>query len=330
MNLNRFVFQANIRAALLAAVIFVTLPLSFAASGETFILRGHSAWIGSIVLSSDEKKALSASEGDGIRYWDLTARKELAHFEAHHVGNIYATRGVQFSSDDLFAVSGGHDKAVAIWNLKTLNLERRLLEHKWAVNIVSISPRGDTILSAGLGPELILWNWATGKPICKLAGHEAPYALTSITFTDGGKKAISTSQDRSIRTWDLLTCKQLSVIKNKAYKGGQVAIATNSGFAVSLDVDRKTLLVWNINTGDEIIRMTGHTRDVNALYISADGKRVISGGEDKRLLVWDVGAGTVLKEKLMPTEITSLAIFRTGTMALVGGKDNNIYQVPLE
>src|SRR5262245_26765521 len=36
--------------------------------------------------------------------------------------------------------------------------------------------------------------------------------------------------------------------------------------------------------------LNGHTRDVHAVACSADGKRVISGSEDRSVLIWDAGS----------------------------------------
>jgi WD40 repeat protein len=324
------IFGMNVRTSLFVVALVAVTQSSVAADDVVPILRGHAAWVTAIALSPDETKVLSGSESDGIRFWDIAANKELAHFNAHHVANLYPTFDVKFTPDGAFAVSGGQDKAVEIWNLKTLSSEIRLLEHPWGINAVSVSPRGDTILSAGQGGALILWDRATGKSICQLIGHERMYALTSVTFFNDGKNAISASQDKSIRTWDLSTCKQLSVIQSKAYKGGPLAMAIGSNLAVSYGIDRKTLVVWELTTGLEFRRMTGHTMDVRAIRFSPDGRRIISGGQDRRLLTWDVATGKLVKEQTVPTEIASIAVSRTGALALVGGKDGTIYRASLQ
>ncbi|WP_265947366.1 WD40 repeat domain-containing protein [Dechloromonas sp. A34] len=324
------IFGVNVRTSLLIVALVAISQSLFAADDVVPVLRGHTAWVMAIALSPDETKALSASDSDGIRFWDVPSKKELAHFNAHHVANLYAAFDVKFAPDGAFAVSGGLDKAVEIWNLRELNSERRLVEHPWGVNVVSVSPRGDRILSAGQGGALILWNRATGKSICQLNGHERMYALTTVNFFNDGKNAISASQDQSIRTWDLSTCKQLSIIQGKAYKGGPLAMAISNNLAVSYGIDRKTLLVWELSTGLELRRMTGHTMDIRAIRISPDGKQVVSGGQDKRLLTWDVGTGKLIKEQPVPTEIVSLEVSRTGTSVFVGGKDGTIYRASLK
>jgi WD40 repeat protein len=41
--------------------------------------------------------------------------------------------------------------------------------------------------------------------------------------------------------------------------------------------DDKTLKVWDLTTGKEQFTLNGHTSSVNAVAVTADGKRAISG-----------------------------------------------------
>ena len=43
---------------------------------------------------------------------------------------------------------------------------------------------------------------------------------------------------------------------------------------------------WQVHT------LAGHSRDVTSVAISADGKRVVSGSEDKTVKIWDLETGT--------------------------------------
>jgi WD40 repeat protein len=55
--------------------------------------------------------------------------------------------------------------------------------------------------------------------------------------------------------------------------------------------DDNTLKVWDLTTGKEQFTLKGHTSLVNAVAVTADGKRAISGSYDKTLKVWDLTTG---------------------------------------
>jgi WD40 repeat protein len=50
------------------------------------------------------------------------------------------------------------------------------------------------------------------------------------------------------------------------------------------------LLVSGIVFGQDSVALAGHTRDVNVVACSADGKMIASGAEDEKTFLWDVAA----------------------------------------
>jgi WD40 repeat protein len=52
--------------------------------------------------------------------------------------------------------------------------------------------------------------------------------------------------------------------------------------------DDKTVRIWDASTGAELNVLRGHTNLVNSVAISRDGMRIVSGSNDKSVLVWDL------------------------------------------
>ena len=51
------------------------------------------------------------------------------------------------------------------------------------------------------------------------------------------------------------------------------------------------IAVWDLATGVIEHRLTGHTRDVNSLFVSADGAQIVSSSDDGTVRVWRPGEG---------------------------------------
>jgi WD40 repeat protein len=51
------------------------------------------------------------------------------------------------------------------------------------------------------------------------------------------------------------------------------------------------LKVWDVKTGLELRTLRGHTRPVEGVAVSADGRYVVSASQDKTLRMWDIEAG---------------------------------------
>ena len=69
---------------------------------------------------------------------------------------------------------------------------------------------------------------------------------------------------------------------------------TASKYVISASWDN-TLKVWDLQSGEILRTLTGHSDSVNAVAITSDSKYVISGSRDKTLKVWDLQTGEILR-----------------------------------
>lgn len=61
------------------------------------------------------------------------------------------------------------------------------------------------------------------------------------------------------------------------------------------------------------------------LAISSDGQYLVSAGEDRRILIWDLSAGSMIKELRGHTDtVYSLAFSADGTLLVSGGLDSSV------
>src|SRR5260370_3867591 len=70
---------------------------------------------------------------------------------------------------------------------------------------------------------------------------------------------------------------------------------------------------------------TGHSGAVDCLAVSTDGKRVLTGSEDKTLRLWDADTGKCLRVFEGHTDrVLGAALSPDGQRVLTGGKANNV------
>jgi WD40 repeat protein len=68
------------------------------------------------------------------------------------------------------------------------------------------------------------------------------------------------------------------------------AISADGRTGLSASVDR-TLIVWDLATGEERHRLRGHESRITGCSISADGGTGLSVSDDQTLIVWDLANG---------------------------------------
>jgi WD40 repeat protein len=155
-----------------------------------------------------------------------------------------------------------------------------------------------------------------------LIGHTRD--VTAVTIAPDGLTAISASDDRTLKIWDIKTGTELLTLTGHTSSVSAVAIAPDGKTAISASGD-KTLKIWDTETGTEVRTLTGHINPVTAVAIAPDGKTAISASQDNTLKIWDIDSGTELLTLTGHTEsIYGVAIAPDGKTALSASDDNTL------
>jgi WD40 repeat protein len=161
------------------------------------------------------------------------------------------------------------------------------LEKTFKVKIQERNLSSNNIENVGVG-VLKIWKWENGKELYTIKeAHDG--AINSIAITPDGKKAVSASDDKTLKVWNLSSGedqKPLILIDHQGAVNG-VAI-TPDGSKVISGSDDKTLKVWDLVNGQELFSLSGHQEAVNSVAITPDGKKAISASADRTLKVWDL------------------------------------------
>ena len=77
-------------------------------------------------------------------------------------------------------------------------------------------------------------------------------------MTADGKRAVSASQDNTLKVWDLETGRALRTLEGHSAAVTGVAVTADGKRAVSASGD-KTLKVWDLETGRALRTLEGHS-----------------------------------------------------------------------
>ena len=124
----------------------------------------------------------------------------------------------------------------------------------------------------------------------------------------------SSSDDRTIRIWDLSTYTIKNVLNGHAnYVYGLKQVSFDTLSSSSWD---KTIKLWNTTTGELMRTLANHTdRMYWSLDMLNDGVTFVSGSNDKTIKLWDWNRGECLKSLSTGLIIDSLA-YVNPTMAI--------------
>jgi WD40 repeat protein/transcriptional regulator CtsR len=145
-----------------------------------------------------------------------------------------------------------------------------------------------------LKPINICLAQAGGPLIRTLVGHKD--YIVSVCITPDGKKVISSSQNDTLKVWDIDTGEELRTIVGLRHNVNCVKITPDGRIVISASDGKgvDTLKMWDIDTGEELWTAAGHCSNVKSLSITPDGKKAISES-DNILIVWDIESGITLR-----------------------------------
>ncbi len=134
--------------------------------------------------------------------WDVPSGLELSRFKPPAPGEGWHLHfnGLTFSGDSrLLASQTLMDRKIQLWGALP-GREAAAIECRQEVGTFRFSP-DDRVLAVAEGKVIVLWELATGKERCRLAGHVQP--VTALAFSSDGKTLVSGSDDTTILVWDL-------------------------------------------------------------------------------------------------------------------------------
>jgi len=155
-----------------------------------------------------------------------------------------------------------------------------------------------------------------------LVGHEGP--VEAVALLPEGHRALSGSEDTTLRLWDLATGAALLSLKGHTSVVSAVAVLADGSRALSGSEDT-TLRLWDLATGQTLRTLEGHAGAVSAVAVLADGSRALSGSSDNTLRLWDLATGATVRTLEGHTSgVRAVAVLADGSRALSGSWDNTL------
>jgi len=161
-------------------------------------------------------------------------------------------------------------------------------------------------------------NPVEGAPIPKTAFHNA-------TFSPDGKWLAVGRGTGELMLWDLE--KNLLAHKIQAHKTWTFAIHFDKAGERMFTAGGDNLVkVWKFNEYDKPTQtLTNHTGDVHGIVLTKDEQQLISAGDDKAPLIWDMKTGRVAQKlEKHPRQIPALAISPDGSRLVTASRDSNL------
>jgi WD40 repeat protein/serine/threonine protein kinase len=258
-------------------------------TAEPQVLRGHKAAVSAVVYSPDGNSLASASHDGTLKIWNAATGEEQFSI-AGHADVAY---DAAFSPDGSLLASAGWDGVVKLWDVATRKEVRSLRGHEGPVSRLAFAPHGRLLASLGTGQHILIWDVVEGTLLKKV---ETPsgQSIYRIVFSPGGERLAVTSS-QAISFWETSRWspqRQLDMpnryVKCLAFSPDRRLLATGEGDLAYGNPGRVRL--WDLETGELLATLEGHTEPIFGLVFSPDGSRLFSASQDKTVKIWDVAS----------------------------------------
>ncbi len=199
-------------------------------------------------------------------------------------GHLGPVSNLAWLPDNAHFISGGRDGALKLWHKDHEEPLRSFKGGQGSVLTLSVDPHGKYLAVGGRDGQLRIWSIETGEVLRSIP--DSPGGIHDLDFSGDGKLLASTGRDGVARLHDPETGKLTRRFK---LAGPGLAVAFSpDGTSFATSCYGTDIKIWDRNSGQELFTLK-HGANVNDLKFTADGAGLISVGDDKRIVVWNIG-----------------------------------------
>jgi WD40 repeat protein len=235
-----------------------------------------------------------------------------------------AVTSAAFAASGGVAASGGADRLVRLWDIRTWEETGVLRGHVGQIQSIEFNRTGKRVATSSTDQTARVWWTVSGAVVAALFGHTGnvgdvsfgPGSVlvtasgdgTARTWRANGRPAqtlrghrgavnraayvsagvvVTAGSDGTLRLWDPGTRIELVPSNGAGPPAPKKRAATSVGDATA--VVEGSIVRLRVRGGEKVLR--GHKDLVNAIDFSPDGQRLVTAGRDHDVIVWDVATG---------------------------------------
>ncbi|KAH9645256.1 hypothetical protein HF086_000419, partial [Spodoptera exigua] len=271
---------------------------------------------------SGQHLVLAPSAGDP-QLWHVMSNSRVHTFKGHS-GRILC---MCVTRESQYLLTGSEDTSVIVWDLHTLAVKTKILEHIAPVLCVAAIVNRSLVISGGEDSAVIVTSLVDGALVTKLDHHRGP--VTAVKVIQDGEILVTCSQDGTVCTWNVDNFTLLSTV-NAGVPINTMEITDDNVFLITLQGENE-LHVRTFITGTHLHVLKRHKAKVKCFCVAHDSSRAAVGCADQRIYLYSLHSATLLRTLAVAHDLAALAVADKDHFLLAaGGNRVTIYSFHTE
>ncbi|KAI9778439.1 MAG: hypothetical protein M1839_008085 [Geoglossum umbratile] len=259
-------------------------------------------------LSSASAESFVVTSGTRLQLFSSRTRQVTKTFSRF----TDIARSGEIRRDARVVVAGDDSGLIQVFDTTSRAILKTWSEHKQPVWATRFSPTDSTtLMSASDDKTVRLWDLPSQSSIATLTGH-GDY-VRSGAFLPGFSSNLLTSgsYDGTVRIWDPRTVgKSVMIFKHSSPVESVLPLLSGTTL---LAASGSRISVLDMVAGKPLHLLQNHQKAVTALCLASNGSRVVSGGLDGHVKVFETTGWNIVAGSKYPSPILSVGVIHSGT-----------------
>jgi WD40 repeat protein/energy-coupling factor transporter ATP-binding protein EcfA2 len=288
-------------------------------------LEGHQDAVRAVVYNSDGSKLYTAGSDGKIISWNALDQQGESTVILR---NSTINRCLAISSNDrwLACGSGRNIQLIELNNTKSPII---LNGHNGNVWSLKFTPDNKYLISSGADSTILMWQIGvqSSTPIAKLSSN-----IRSIDIDYTGKRIVGGTEDGKLLLWSKDLTAPPTVLFEEKDNPIYAVKFSNSGKLLATGDIQGAVVIWDMQTKQRLITLTGHDARINDIQFSEDDKMMATASYDGKVQLWetnDLNAQPIVLSD-HSSWVWSIAFNPKGNELISGCVDNLIRKYPTQ
>ncbi|HOT97942.1 MAG TPA: DUF4062 domain-containing protein [bacterium] len=266
------------------------------------ILRGHIGPVSCVAFTPDGARLVSGCADGMIRVWDPNFDRDFIEHARKQLREKYGT-----AADDRDPV-----RSAALFE-GLLYLMSGSRKHFNSVTCVEMGRSGQRAVTGSLDDTVRSWKIEKGTTELVFEGHK--HGLSSLALSSDERRIAAADRSATIKIWDMLEGVELASRTIAATEHGKapahdlaaqllfelqrptiapLRFVNHDQILVSADSLDSIIKAWDATTLKPLFKLAGHQARVRQFLCTADGRNLVSSGDDGQVILWEIASGRLL------------------------------------